>query len=206
MKNPARTYKRRFIISSHALDRFRERVDEELKHRDDHDLGNLFDDRVHHATHTHVVKDPRVPDIPTQLCEISCHRTTDGNPQTVYYAVVRENTVVTLLDEQMARNNFGGQWGTSGGTSMNRPFSALGNLKIPVAPAKEPIAESDPLAEAGIAYARARKQASLCAAAVEQARAELLRAEEAMREATLLVDDTHQRLLDLTSNVPRKIG
>jgi hypothetical protein len=96
---PARHHKRRYTISRHAIERFRERVDEEFRHRDDEDLSNLLDDRVCHAESTYQVRDPRAPDDITTLCSVACRHAT-------YYVVVRNMTVVTLLDEDMARNNF----------------------------------------------------------------------------------------------------
>ena len=119
---PPRHHKRRYTISKHAIDRFRERVDEEFRHRDSDDLANLLDDRVHHAETTYEVRDPRAPDEITTLRSVGCRHAT-------YYAVVRNDTVVTVLDEDMARNNFNGQWATV----MNTPFKALRDMKLPPA-------------------------------------------------------------------------
>lgn len=117
---PARNYKRRLSVSKHAVERFRERVDEEFRHRDDEDLSNLLDERISHAEVNYQVRDPRAPDDITTLRSVACRHAT-------YYAVVRNNTVVTLLDEDMARNNFDGQWKPV----LNAPFTVLRDMKIP---------------------------------------------------------------------------
>jgi hypothetical protein len=224
---PSRSYKRRFMISRHALDRFRERVDEEFRHRDDDDLGNLLDERVQHAEYTYQVRDPRAPDAITTLRSVACRHAT-------YYAVVRSGTVITVLDEEMARNNFDGQWSPI----LNAPFEVLRGLKIPpqvpalpaaaivaalpAAASLEPVQSppppstptpplssptpttppppppSDPLAEAGAAYARARKRRHACAAEVAALKEQLDRATEALLEAELAVEETHQQLIGLT--------
>lgn len=192
---PPRHHKRRYTISKHAIERFRERVDEEFRHRDDEDLANLLDERVHHADTNHEVRDPRAPDEVTTLRSVSCRDAT-------YYAVVRNATVVTVLDEEMAKNNFDGQWKPI----LNNPFGVLRDLKLapttppaPVTPSvSDPEPAADPLAEAGVAYARARRRKHECAEAVATLRAELERAAEALCEAEAAVVETHQRLIDLT--------
>ncbi len=155
---------------------------------------NLLDERVHHAESNYQVRDPRAPDDITTLRSVGCRHAT-------YYAVVRNATVVTVLDEEMARNNFGSQWTPI----LNAPFEALRGLKIPPPPvpvlpaaATETTPPADQLAEAGVAYARARKQKHACTEAVTQLRAELEHATEDLRAAELAVDETHQRLIDLT--------
>jgi hypothetical protein len=196
---PPRHYKRRYTISKHAIERFRERIDEEFRHRDDEDLSNVLDERVHHAETTYEVRDPRAPDEITTLRTVACRHAT-------YYAVVRNSTVVTVLDEDMARNNFNGQWAPV----MNAPFTVLRDLKLPPpalptarSPAPPPalpaapVAAPDPLEEAGVAYARARRQKHECTEAVSALRAELDRATEALRQAEEAVVETHQRLVDL---------
>lgn len=194
---PPRHHKRHYTISKHALERFRERVDEQFRHRDDEDLSNLLDERVHHAESTYEVRDPRAPDDITTLRTVACRDAT-------YYAVVRGSTVVTLLDEDMARNNFNGQWAPV----LNAPFMVLRDLKLPPAlppttppappalstPSTQPV---DPLAEAGVAYAHARRRKHECAETVSALRAELDRATEALRQAEDDVKETHQRLIDL---------
>lgn len=187
---PPRHHKRHYAISKHAVERFRERVDEEFRHRDDEDLSNLLDERVHHAESTYEVRDPRAPDETTTLRSVACRQAT-------YYAVVRNATVITILDEEMARNNF---------SFMNTPFAALKDLKIPtLPPASNGPAEklatplpADPLAEVGVAYARARRRKHECAETVIALRADLERATEELRQAEVAVTEAHQRLGDLT--------
>ena len=184
------SYKRRYRISSHARDRFRERVDaEDLGYRSDDDVMNLLDNRVSHAAHQFRVCDPRKPAAVTTLFEVPC---IDG----LYYAVERENTVVTLLDAQMARNNFGEQWTPV----INNPFEKLRDLKIAIA-AKPSVSAAlpataspaspvvDPLESARDAYARAR--------ALQHAREEVVAAAlSALREASAMVDVAHQHLIE----------
>lgn len=223
-RTPSRNYKRRHVISSHALERFRERVDEAFRHRDDSDLGNLLDERVCHAESTYEVRDPREPEAITTLCSVRCHRET-------CYAVIRDQTVITVLDEQMAQNNFAGQWSPV----LNTPFAKLRDMKIPVkiptilvddggtaspahsvgkkesspspehsvgktesSPTTSPPAE-DPLAEAGTAYARARRHQHECEDKVKALRSTFLIAEDELREAHVAVDEAHQRLMQLAA-------
>jgi len=206
---PPRHHKRRLAISKHAIERFRERVDEEFRHRDDDDLGNLLDERLNRAEFNYQVRDPRAPDDITTLRSVACRHAT-------YYAVVRHETVVTVLDEEMARKNFDSQWSPI----MNNPFEVLRGLKIappppsiaapiaaaPIAAAPveaPPPAVADPLAEAGAAYARARKQRSACEAAVVAIKADLERATEALLKAERTVEETHRKLIDLAEGDPQ---
>jgi hypothetical protein len=114
---------------------------------------------------------------------------------------VRNDTVVTVLDEDMAKNNFDGQWSPV----LNAPFTALRDLKLPPpAPAPAPVSAlsaapfpPDALAEAGVAYARARRRKHECAEVVTALRIELDRAAEELRQAEQAVDETHQRLVEL---------
>lgn len=206
---PPRHHKRRLTISKHAIERFRERVDEEFRHRDDDDLGNLLDERIAHAESNYEVRDPRAPDEITTLRSVACRHTT-------YWAVIRASTVVTVLDEEMAKNNFNGQWATV----LNTPFAALRDLKLPpvvvkmegkkavvqnqpeLAKARAQAAlalprSPDPLEEAGVLYARARKRAHAATQTIAVLRAELECADVELREATHEVEKIHQRLLEL---------
>jgi hypothetical protein len=195
---PPRNRKRKLAISNHAIERFRERVDEEFRHRDDEDLANLLDERLSYAEHNYEVRDPRAPDAITTLRSVACRHAT-------YYAVVRNETVVTVLDEDMAKNNFDGQWSPV----LNAPFTALRDVKIlpaaiptlalPAAPPAAPTAlpSADPLAEAGVAYARARKRKHDCAEAVTKIRAELDRATADLSAADQAVEETHRRVIEL---------
>jgi hypothetical protein len=117
-------YKRKYNVSKHALDRFRERVDDEFRHRDDNDLMNLLDDKLRNAEQTWDVRDPRAPKEVTKLYAISTRKA--GK----FYAVVRDETAVTVLDEEMAANNFAGQWKPI----LSLPFAALKDFVLkPVA-------------------------------------------------------------------------
>lgn len=192
---PPRGYKRRFTISEHAIERFRERVDEEFRHRDDNDLANLLDERLSYAEHTYQVHDPRAPQAVTTLHSVACRHAT-------YYAVVRQNTAITVLDEQMAHNNFD-PW-----TAVEITPHGLKPLALPAIPAP-PVANSAPaqpapspeelLAEAGAVYARARRQQYACKEAVVAIKADLERAQEALFEAELAAEGAHRRLIDLAS-------
>jgi hypothetical protein len=212
---PARYYKRRLMISDHAIERFRERVDEEHCHRDDEDLANLLDERLRYAEFNYQVHDQRAPEAITTLRSIACRDAT-------YYAVVREETAITVLDEEMARNNFD-PWtpvlitphGPKPLTPPRLPALPAPSAQpaLPAAPVEdlpEPVASNptqlaeavtvpdpDPLEAAGIAYARARKQHHTCEAVVAAIKADLDRATEALLEAELAVEDTHRRLIDL---------
>ena len=213
---PPRHHKRNYTISQHAIDRFRERVDEQFRHRNDDDLGNLLDDRVRHAETNYQVRDPRAPEEITTLRSVACKHAT-------YWAVIREQTVVTVLDEEMARNNFQGQWAVV----LNTPFAALRDLKLPVAvpapkpapspaPAAAPAAPApDMLAEAGVAYARAQKHKHACTETIARLKAELEqtvarlkteleRADVELREATLGVEEASRQLDELAGgeNLP----
>lgn len=210
---PPRHHKRTYTISKHAVDRFRERVDEEFRHREDEDLSNLLDTRVKHAESSYEVRDPRAPDEITTLRSVACRHAT-------YWAVVRASTVVTVLDEEMAKNNFNGQWATV----LNTPFAALRDLKLPpvvvkmegknavvkngaeIDQAKAALAARsaaeltplpDPLESIGVAYARARKRAHMTVQRVAVLRAELECAEVEVREAAHEVEEIHRRLLEL---------
>jgi len=216
-----RHYKRRLTISDHAIERFRERVDEEFRHRDDEDLANLLDERLSYAEFTYQVHDPRAPAAITTIRSVACRHAT-------YFAVVREDTAITVLDEEMAHNNFD-PWIpvliTPAGLKVLTPprLPALpaapqSTHALPPAPIAETIVEvvpsdpvavamsalvpavtapSDLLAEAGIAYARARRQQHACEIAVAASKAALDQATEALLDAELAVEDTHRRRLDL---------
>ncbi len=210
---PTRYYKRRLTISEHAIERFRERVDEEFRHRDDEDLANLLDERLSYAEFTYQVDDPRAPNAVTTIRSVACRHAT-------YYAVVREDTAITVLDEEMAHNNFDPwipvlvtpqglkllapsrlpalpaasvQQALPAPTAEDPPAPVVGETEAPATSARP----ADPLAEAGVAYARARRHQHACEAAVAAIKAELDRATEVLLEAELAVEDTHRRLLDL---------
>jgi len=126
-------YKRKYTISQHALERFRERVEDEYLHRDDHDLMNLLDEKLRGARQKWDVRDPRAPAHVTKLYEISTRKVG------VFYAVVRDETAVTVLDKDMAANNFAGQWSPI----LNLPFEGLRDfVVIPKIPVADPVVQA----------------------------------------------------------------
>lgn len=125
------SYKRKYNISTHALQRFRERVDDEFRHRDDRDLMNLLDDKLRATDKKFDVRDPRAPGEVTKLYEISTRKAG------TFYAVVREETAVTVLDKEMAANNFAGQWEPI----LNLPFQGLKNFVLKPPEVSKPVAE-----------------------------------------------------------------
>lgn len=190
-KAPDASYQRRFVVSHHAVERFRERVDEEFTARSNADLGNLLDERVQSAQSHQTVEDLRNLECTTRVFLIENR---DGR---TYYAVVRDETIVTVLDEKMLNLNFeNGSWKTG---PMNPAFrTALKGIKLPVvdgvekrspeprpvvlvappiAPPTEPTPViRDALAEAGVAYA-------LALASVEDAQVNTVNAATMLREA-----------------------
>ena len=98
-KAPESRYVRKHNISHHALERFRERVEEDVKCRSNHDISNLLDEKICQATQVYTVRDPRAPEAITKLHAIELRSGT-------YYAVVREGTAVTVLDETMVKDNY----------------------------------------------------------------------------------------------------
>lgn len=115
-QSPAPAYQRTLIITKHAIERFRERVDEEFTSRSDGDLGNLLDERVKHSEDRTVVTDLAECDQPTIV-----HAISNRNGKR-YYAIVRDMSVITVLDEHMLELNFSsGRWKKGG---FNTPFAA----------------------------------------------------------------------------------
>jgi hypothetical protein len=198
-------YKRKFTISAHALERFRERVDEEFRSRPDLDLGNLLDERLRHAERQYTVRDPRAPEEITYLYAIATRR---GDS---FYVVVRNETAVTVLDPDMAQKNFQGTWTST----MNTPFTAdsLRDVakaiqsapKIKLTPRDQAVLRGDlpplpstpevalpahgaapeftPLELAGLRHARALKNYRECELAVERAKRAVFDAETALQLA-----------------------
>lgn len=99
---PKKTQRPSLYVSEHALLRFRERMEEEFLHRDDVDLSALLNERIHAAVLSREVIDPREPGIPTKL---HLFESRSGKRSV---AVVRDKTVVTVLDDWMAQNNYPG--------------------------------------------------------------------------------------------------
>lgn len=121
-KAPKAHHQRKFVISDHAIQRYRERVEAEFKHRSNFDLGNVLDDRIRHCSDFQTVYDTHNGGGETQIYRIE-HR--DGSH---YYAVVRELVVVTVLDAHMIDSNFtNGAWKKG---ALNMPFNreTLANL------------------------------------------------------------------------------
>jgi|HubBroStandDraft_5_1064220.scaffolds.fasta_scaffold52672_1 hypothetical protein len=111
-QNLKKTLRLAFRISEHALERFRERVEEEFIHRSDDDLSDLLNARMANALRTGTVVDPRCPGAVTTLYKFECR---DGSK---LVAVTREQTVITVLDDWMARNNYS-DWDNEGmGTTL----------------------------------------------------------------------------------------
>jgi hypothetical protein len=202
---PKPFYGRKFQISSHAIERFRERVDEEHFARPDHDLMNLLDERIQSASRKQDVID----------------HSYKGTLSTIYFvesrkgqgslAVVRDNTCVTLLDEDMLEVNCAKKtWSMP----MNTPFKdALAGVSAPrrLTPKPEAVAQAvaagrivappsptvDPVAVAGAAHGRAmlaeaaasvrvlaaERELDEARVALETARDDKAKAEHALREA-----------------------
>lgn len=100
-RNASKPYQpRKLRVSDHARDRFRERGGRTLGHLDDNALFIMLEERVRFSAEAaYTVRDPRAPTSITSLQPFEYEKQ-------MLYAVVRENTVVTILDEQQARNNF----------------------------------------------------------------------------------------------------
>lgn len=132
---------RSFRVADHAMERFRERVDEEFIYRGNDDLADLLNTRLRNAALVRDVTDPRSPKAVTTLYLFECRT---GARQV---AVVRDNCVVTVLEEWMARNNYPGwddttpgRLGTLGTTPLGTKLRAL----APVLPAPPPPPPSQP--------------------------------------------------------------
>ena len=213
-KAPESRYVRKYSISHHALERFRERVEEDVKCRSNHDISNLLDEKICQALPM-TVRDPRAPEAITQLHAIELRSGT-------YYAVVRDGTAITVLDETMVKNSYSMEnWKST----MNAPFtkaalaavqaaptrkltptdeailrgdlplSAL-NSKLPLAP---PSSALTPIEAAGIAYANALKHEHDCAHRLERAQVAVTLAETARQEACEQLAVITKTLIDLTS-------
>lgn len=126
---PPAHYNRRLNISRHAIERFRLRVDEEFKARTDDDLANLLDERIRVSKDRREIIDRSYNNTVSQLVGF------ENRKGETTYAVIRENTCVTVLTPDIVEGNFkSGQWHVP----MNTPFAAaLENYK-PGAPARPP--------------------------------------------------------------------
>ena len=192
---PESHYRRRFVISAHAIERFRERVDEEFTARPDGDLGNLLDERMCHSTERQTVRDLSNIDKPTEIVRI---HNRDGQH---YYVVVREQVAVTLLEQHMLEENFmSKRWEPI----MNNPFrNALKGVTASVAPGVDrrvPEVEPTeipgrdapthtPLAAAGIDLAQAMFDVDVARTDAVNAATILREAEGRVVEAEIRLDD-----------------
>jgi len=183
------TYRRKYTISVHAVERYRERVDEEFRHRDDQDLGNMLDEKLQHPESTQTVRDPRAPEEVTQLFEIVMR--TGSN----YYVVMRNDTAITVLDPSMVKINFKeGTWKQA----LNTPFAndalkkTMHDIQVngakkptPIEQAKAeialPVADAapafSPLELAGLTHARSLRRCREVDVALERAKREVERLE-----------------------------
>lgn len=201
-KAPEPRYVRKHTISHHALERFRERVDEDVKCRSNYDIGNLLDEKICQAANVYTVRDPRAPEAITKLHEIDLRSGT-------YYAVVRDETAVTVLDEAMVKDNYSLEnWKPT----LNAPFTKDALRSIQAMPLRKltPIDEaimrgdlpppkpsppaSTPLEAAGVEYARALRAKRDAQDTLDRATAQVAQAEAALKVATEAVAATQQAL------------
>jgi hypothetical protein len=214
-------YRRKFTISVHAVERYRERVDEEFRHRDDQDLGNMLDEKLQHPESKQTVRDTKAPEEVTQLFEIVMR--TGSN----YFVVMRNDTAVTVLDPSMVKTNFiEGTWKPA----LNTPFSgdalkkiqatgprrltsqaqAIARVDSAVPPKTAEIAlpvhgaapEYSPLELAGITHARALKRCREVDLALERAKREVERLEADKLTAKAEHEAAHAKLTELVENAP----
>lgn len=201
---PAPRYVRKFVVTHHALERFRERVEEDVKCRSNNDVSNLLDEKVCQAKAPYTVRDPRAPDQLTELYEIELRSGT-------YYAVVRSKTIVTVLDENMVRNNYE----LSYASPINAPFAdKLRDMQVALQPRKltpkeqmiaagalppPAPASPSPLEVAGSEYALAEKNYADCERAVLAAKDMLERAEAALVEANVRRTDLRVKMIALAT-------
>jgi len=204
-------YQRKFDIREHAIDRFRERVDEEYRCRSEHDLGNLLDEKLKQAVRRFSVDDPRAPGKLTILVEIETRTST-------FYVVTRGIAAITVLDPSMAKTNF----------AVWTPLDERGNLiadvqaapprlsftpidqarlrgdLLPALPPSPEIAlpthgsapEFTLLEKAGLAHARALKRSKDCELAVTHAKQTLAKAEADLEEAKVALATAAAELME----------
>jgi hypothetical protein len=209
-KAPEARYVRKHNISHHALERFRERVEEDVKCRSNHDVSNLLDEKICQATNVYTVRDPRAPEAITKLHEIDLRSGT-------YYVVVRDGTAVTVLDATMVKDNYSLEnWKPT----LNAPFTkdALRSIQAtpprkltltdeaimrgdlpPPKPVAPSASEPSPIEAAGIAYAQALKHKNDCELAVLRARDGLAQAETTLQDACGKLADVTKTLMNLAT-------
>lgn len=212
-------YRRKFTISAHAIERYRERVDVEDRHRDDQDLGNMLDERMQHPESKQTIRDPRAPEEITQLFEIV---TRTGQS---YFVLVRNDTAVTVLDPSMVQNNFAeGTWKQAlntpftndalkktmrdiqqnGGKKLTSTDQAILRGDLPAPPSKEIALPAhgtapafSPLELAGIEHARALKRCRETEIALERAKRDVERLETELAAAQADRDAAQTHLTEL---------
>jgi hypothetical protein len=209
-KAPEARYVRKHSISHHALERFRERVDEDVRCRSNHDISNLLDEKICQATNVYTVRDPRAPEAITKLHEIDLR----GG---IYYVVVRDGTAITVLDETMVKDNYSAEnWKST----LNAPFTkdALKAIQATpprkLSPVDQAIMRGDlpspklalpaastpsPIEAAGVAYANALKHSHDCERAVSRAAEDLAKAQEAAQNASDKLAEITATLINLAT-------
>jgi hypothetical protein len=172
-KPPAATYQRKFRITSHAIERFRERVDEEFKSLGDAAAGNLLDERIRFGSEERYIDHSNEG---RYAAETSIAYKLENRNGSSCYAIVRDNVVMTVLSPEMVdANRRSGLWtdapdpldGREVGVTpaMSRPLltaedavTAAGTVAVTVA---MPLPQSTPSAvairEAGARYAMAMR-------------------------------------------------
>jgi hypothetical protein len=196
---PKPFYERKFQISKHAVERFRQRVDEEFASRPDYDLMNLLDERIQNAQRSEDVIDHNHKDATTTLFVIEDRRGRRA------LAVVRENCCVTVLDEEMLADNVAKKTWTR---ALHTPFKdALAGVKpvskAVLAPETGPAHDAvlvkrrvtpepeaiDPVVVAGIAHAKALQAERVATVRMLDAEREL----EAARQSLEIAKDRRAR-------------
>lgn len=187
-------HQRKFTISVHALERFRERVDEEFRSRSDLDLGNLLDEKLRHPAQRHTVRDPRAPEEITELYAIETRR--NGT----FYVVVRHATAVTVLDPTMAQHNFQESWAQI----MNVPFNTTSLRGVLNAiQSTPPKITRDELVRRGDLLPASPPGSGADLTTLEQAGLDYARALRRCREAEQLVDRTKTAAIEAEQLVDR---
>lgn len=177
LKKPSKSYR----VSEHAMERFRERVDEHTAHRAFDDLADLLNARIKASRRSMDVTDHRCPDEVTTLYELG------GQTEAVYVAVVRNATVVTILDEWMAGNNFP-EWRPA----LHSPFAQqLAKLKIEPPPPPPP----DPYLELALEVRDLARQVSELRAREQEIAKQHRALNDQIREVSAKLDEKQQELL-----------
>lgn len=159
---PKPHYGRKFEISHHAIERFRERVEQHHMARNDEDLANLLDERIQHAERYEDIVDnaPQARDNPTARIYFIKSREDKAS-----IAVVRPNggagVCVTVLEESMMKASIdSGVW--SAVPFNNTPFrDALVGVRIArhvpaprLVPSEPPVDPDAEIARLGAEIAR----------------------------------------------------